>query len=261
HRPARREAAHGDDHQSKVPGQFGDRVGSFRPQADLRRARRVLRIFARLLLAAADGHDRLASNRGRTACTPAVCGLQGHAQRGRASRLSLGSLKLSRVRASTAGSACTAEVNSRDLRTGGYMTLGQGSPARHCLPSSVRLSLSNICAAMSRCPCLLGCMSSVYEAPSFKSTEIGNTFAGAVSRLSAEIKRPGPITKIFLPFKSEKAARTARNVFVSSVSSLGVPFIFMGSSSSNGKSCHPRIFRKNADGLFHMTSKVRRMTS
>src|SRR5215467_329283 len=30
---------------------------------------------------------------------------QGHAQRGRASRLSLGSLKLSRVRASTAGSA------------------------------------------------------------------------------------------------------------------------------------------------------------
>src|SRR5215467_11005576 len=49
-------------------------------------------IFARLLLAAANGDDRLASNRGRTACTPAVCGLQGHAQRGRASRLSLGSL-------------------------------------------------------------------------------------------------------------------------------------------------------------------------
>src|SRR6516225_10241388 len=67
-------------------------------------------------------------------------------------------------------------------------------------------------------------------------------------RLSAEMKRPGPITKIFLPFNSGNDARTARNAFVSSVSSLGVPFIFIGSSSSNGKSCHPMTFKKNASG-------------
>jgi hypothetical protein len=70
--------------------------GSFQSQADLRRARRVFRIFARLLLAAANGDDRFASSRGRTAGAAALCGLQGHAQRGRTPRLSLGSLKRSR---------------------------------------------------------------------------------------------------------------------------------------------------------------------
>jgi len=63
-------------------------------------------------------------------------------------------------------------------------------------------------------------MSSVYQPPSFKSTGSGNTLAGRVSRLSAETKRAGPMTKIFLPFNSEKDARTDRNAFVSSVSLL-----------------------------------------
>src|SRR5215471_13079915 len=53
---------------------------------DLRRAGRILRLFARLLLAAANGDDRFASRRGRTARTPTLRGLQGHAQRGRTPR-------------------------------------------------------------------------------------------------------------------------------------------------------------------------------
>src|SRR5262245_6598366 len=256
HRPACRQAAHGDEHQGKVLGQFGDHAGSLQPPADLRRAGRILRLFARLLLAAANGDDRFASRRGRTARTPTLRGLQGHAQRGRTPRLSLGSLKLWRRPRRLPAPREFQGLVDRLLHR-----LAQGSPARHWLPCSLRLSCSNLCAAISRSPCLLGCMSSVYQSPSFKSTESGNTFAGGVSRLSAEMKRPGPITKIFLPFNSEKDARTARNAFVSSVSSLGVPLPFMGSSSSNGKSCHPRIFRKNAGGLFHMTSNVRRMTS
>src|SRR6516165_3679122 len=80
--------------KAKFLGQFGDHAGSLQPPADLRRAGHILRLFASLLLAAANGDDRFASRRGRTARTPTLRGLQGHAQRGRTPRLSLGSLKL-----------------------------------------------------------------------------------------------------------------------------------------------------------------------
>src|SRR5262249_58609121 len=115
-----------------------------------------------------------------TAGAAPLRGLQGHAQRGRTPRLSLGSLKSKRRTRPLPSPREFQGLVDRLLHR-----RGQGSPARHCLPCSVRLNCSNIFAAISPCPCLLGCMSSVYQSPSFKSTERGNTFAGGASRLRA----------------------------------------------------------------------------
>src|SRR5262249_18440884 len=106
-----------------VPGQSGDHARSLQPQANLRWAGRVFRIFARLLLAAANGY-RLASNRGWTAGAPALRGLQGHAERGGTPRLSLGSLNRSRCTRPPLAAHEGAAVNSQVAWSGCYIALG-----------------------------------------------------------------------------------------------------------------------------------------